>query len=93
MLLLPGWIQKRRSIKRFDERRRRNHGKGTTSDCQRGSRQPEQMRVVCGCPMHGEISQDLANTGAEFEAMAGEPGGDDDVALLRKYIKDEVLVR
>ena len=56
---------------------------GTTSDCQGGSREPEQMRVVCGCPMHGEIGQDLANTRAEFEAMAGEPGGDDDIAVLR----------
>jgi hypothetical protein len=57
------------------------------------ARQPEHGRVERGVPIEGELGEDLADHAAEFEAVTGEAGGEDDLRMFGMVVEDEVLVR
>ena len=59
---------------------------------QRGPGETEEMRVVRRRAVHGQVSENLADTRAELVAVSGEAGSDNHVLVSGHHINDEVLV-
>ncbi len=52
----------------------------------------EEAYGLRGVAVDGEVGEDFANDGSEFEAVTGEAGGDGDLWVARVQSDDEVLV-
>jgi hypothetical protein len=48
---------------------------------------------MAGPALQGQIGQNFAQHGGEFESMAGEPGGDDHLIMIGMKVDDEMFVR
>ena len=55
--------------------------------------EPQELDVVAGGPIEREVGDDLADDGAELEAVAREAGCDDGGRALRMQVDEEMLVR
>src|SRR3954468_3601739 len=55
--------------------------------------EPQEVDLVPRVAVDGEAGEDLADDGAELEAVAREAASDDDLRDVRERVEDEVLVR
>jgi len=54
--------------------------------------EPQEADVVARVAVGRKVGEDLADDGAELEAVAGEAAPDDDLRRVRQPVEDEVLV-
>ena len=73
----------------------RRHCSGTGGRCGVGTEQTleaEEVQVVAGAAVDGEVGDRFADGGSEFEAVPGAGAGGDDVGALGVEVKQEVGV-